>query len=77
MFLTAIRWMLFAAVGLLSTAGGLYGHSDLANTQATLSKIAYFEFLVVFLGLVGVAVWLYFWNQHKIKEGQAIVRAPW
>ncbi|KAK8861835.1 hypothetical protein PGQ11_008070 [Apiospora arundinis] len=71
-FIKVTRGLLLGAVGLLSTAGGLTGHPDMAQTQSVLSKVAYFEFVAVFLALLGMAVWLNFWMGDKIKDGQII-----
>lgn len=75
-FIKVTRGLLLGAVGLLSTAGGLTGHPDMAQTQSVLSKVAYFEFVAVFLALLGMAVWLNFWMGDKIKDGQIIVSFP-
>lgn len=74
MFLKVTRFLLLVSVMLLSVAGGLYGNPGWAETQLTLSKIAYCEFTFVLLALLGMATWLYLWSCDPIQDGQVIVR---
>ncbi|KAK8087478.1 hypothetical protein PG994_002452 [Apiospora phragmitis] len=72
LFIGLTRGLLLGAVGLLGTAGGFTGDPEMADTQTTLFKIAYFEFVFVLLALVAMAVWLNFWRHDRIKDGQII-----
>ncbi|KAK7977158.1 hypothetical protein PG988_004648 [Apiospora saccharicola] len=71
-FIDVNRLLLLAAVALLSTAGGFTGDPEMANTQSILSKVAYFEFVVVLLALIAMAAWLNFWRRDRIQDGQII-----
>ncbi|KAK7947740.1 uncharacterized protein PG986_008626 [Apiospora aurea] len=71
-FIGVTRWLLLAAVALLSTAGGLTGYPEMAQTQSILSKVAYFEFVLVLLSLIAMAAWLNLWRHHQIKNGQIV-----
>ncbi|KAK8108292.1 uncharacterized protein PG998_010305 [Apiospora kogelbergensis] len=69
-FIRVTRLLLMVAVSLLGTAGALLGKPEMAQAQSILSKVAYFEFVLVLLALVGLAVWLNFWRADQIKDGQ-------
>jgi uncharacterized membrane protein len=70
-FTTIARYQTLAAVVLLSVSGGLAGKPSQADTQATLSKVAYIQFACVFVSLVVVVFALF--RKISAKNGDRLV----
>ncbi|KAK5659902.1 hypothetical protein OQA88_13366 [Cercophora sp. LCS_1] len=60
--------LILVAAGLLGSAGGMTGKPGEADSQTRLSKIAYFEFLAVFVLLTLICRYLYFLRRNEIRE---------
>ncbi|KAK0645430.1 hypothetical protein B0T16DRAFT_457464 [Cercophora newfieldiana] len=60
--------LVLVAAGLLGAAGGMTGKPGEADSQVKLSKIAYFEFLAVFVLLTLMCAYLYFVKRRHIRE---------
>lgn len=68
-----IRLNILVAVGLLGTSGGFAGQPDKADTQKTLSIVAYIQFAALVVGLTAICLNMYWKN--KATETYRIVSA--